>query len=41
MRLAQLALSGFARVFSILLLLVAWEALARSGVVHAISSCRR
>ena len=32
MRLAQLALSGFARVFSILLLLVAWEALARSGV---------
>jgi ABC-type nitrate/sulfonate/bicarbonate transport system permease component len=32
MRLARLLLSGFARVFSILLLLVAWEALARSGV---------
>ena len=32
MRLAQLALSGFARVFSILLLLVAWELLARSGL---------
>jgi ABC-type nitrate/sulfonate/bicarbonate transport system permease component len=31
-RLAQLALSGFARVFSILLLLVVWEVLARSGV---------
>lgn len=32
LRLAQLLLSGFARVFSILLLLAAWEALARSGV---------
>ena len=31
LRLAQLLLSGFARVFSILLLLVVWEALARSG----------
>ncbi len=31
MRLAQLLLSGFARVFSVLLLLAAWEALARSG----------
>ena len=31
-RLAQLLLSGFARVFSILLLLVAWETLARSGM---------
>ena len=32
MRLAQRALSGFARVFSVLLLLVAWETLARTGV---------
>ena len=32
MRLAQLLLSGFARVFSVLLLLTAWEALARSGM---------
>jgi len=31
MRLAQLLLSGFARVFSVLLLLAVWEALARSG----------
>jgi ABC-type nitrate/sulfonate/bicarbonate transport system permease component len=31
MRFANLLLSGFARVFSILLLLVTWEALARSG----------
>jgi ABC-type nitrate/sulfonate/bicarbonate transport system permease component len=31
MRLARLLLSGFARVFSILLLLAAWEVLARSG----------
>lgn len=31
LRLGQLLLSGFARVFSILLLLAAWEALARSG----------
>ncbi len=31
MRLGRLALSGFMRVFSILLLLAAWEALARSG----------
>ena len=32
MRLARLVLSGFARVFSILLLLGTWEALARSGM---------
>ncbi len=32
MRLTRVALSGFMRVFSILLLLAAWEALARSGV---------
>jgi ABC-type nitrate/sulfonate/bicarbonate transport system permease component len=32
MRLARLLLSGFARVFSILLLLAAWEVLAHSGV---------
>jgi len=32
MRLAQLLLSGFARVFSILLLLIAWELTARSGL---------
>ena len=31
LRLAQLMLSGFGRVFSILLLLATWEALARSG----------
>jgi ABC-type nitrate/sulfonate/bicarbonate transport system permease component len=31
-RLAQLLLSGFARVFSILVLLAAWELLARSGM---------
>jgi ABC-type nitrate/sulfonate/bicarbonate transport system permease component len=31
-RLAQLLLSGFARAFSILLLLAGWEILARSGV---------
>jgi len=32
MRLAHLLLSGFARVFSILLLLIAWELTARSGL---------
>jgi ABC-type nitrate/sulfonate/bicarbonate transport system permease component len=32
MRLGRLALSGFMRVFSIVLLLAAWEALARSGI---------
>ncbi|MEJ2432403.1 MAG: ABC transporter permease [Pseudolabrys sp.] len=32
MRLGRVALSGFMRVFSIVLLLAAWEALARSGV---------
>lgn len=33
LRLGQLMLSGFARMFSILLLLAAWEALARSGTL--------
>jgi ABC-type nitrate/sulfonate/bicarbonate transport system permease component len=32
MRILRLALSGFMRVFSVVLLLAAWEALARSGV---------
>jgi ABC-type nitrate/sulfonate/bicarbonate transport system permease component len=32
MRLGRLALSGFMRIFSIVVLLAAWEALARSGV---------
>jgi ABC-type nitrate/sulfonate/bicarbonate transport system permease component len=31
LRVARLLLSGFARVFSVALLLIAWEALARSG----------
>jgi ABC-type nitrate/sulfonate/bicarbonate transport system permease component len=31
LRLARLAVSGFARIFSILALAIAWEALARSG----------
>jgi ABC-type nitrate/sulfonate/bicarbonate transport system permease component len=33
LRLAWLALSGFARIFSVLLLAVAWEVLARSGTL--------